>query len=227
MFGLKKKRGKRDKLFIIILFCFLILLAGCEQGEIKRDYSMEDSKEIAKLFILNSPTYSYDGNALRFRESNTLRCDNCFIFIFKFASSYPGYGDRSNQILTETITDHLIGVVVQKGEVVQAVIDNEWDEIKQRYIKDYELMSDEGVTPIYYCTKPRPANCEEENEPVCSSDKKDYSSGCSACLNKKTKWYTKGACRLGYTQQVIDDLNKGKITKESGPVLILWGWELE
>lgn len=40
-------------------------------------------------------------------------------------------------------------------------------------------------------------------------------------MDKETKWYIQGACEKGYVNNVINYLNKGHISKESGSFLIL------
>ena len=216
---------------IPVLMAFVIvssiILYGCEY-KIQREYTLEDSKEIAELFVRNSPTYAYDGSKIRMLHSAELRCDNCLVFVFEFMSSHPGYGDRSDKMTAEARTKHIIDVIVSKGQVIQATIDNEWDEIKQRGAIDYERIDIESLTriPMYLCTGTRPANCNPETEPVCSSDNKDYTNGCLACSKETTKWYTKGECRRGYTERVIKDLGQGKVTKDSGPFLVVVAWNM-
>ncbi|MDD5086967.1 MAG: hypothetical protein PHV16_04405 [Candidatus Nanoarchaeia archaeon] len=121
---------------LLSIFVLLFFIFGCEQTT--RDYSFEESKEIATLFVLNSPTYQYNGKNLELLDSGSLECDNCFMFVFRFSSAYDGYGDRQDKIPNEIETENIIEVIVQKGEVIQATINNEWNEILQRKISDYE-----------------------------------------------------------------------------------------
>ena len=92
------------------------------------------------------------------------------IFVFKFMSKSAGFGIRESNNQEKKTTEHIINVVVQNNEVIQAIIDNKWNEIKQREILDYEMIDGEKVDkiPIYYCTEPRPKNCEKEKESVSS-----------------------------------------------------------
>jgi hypothetical protein len=43
-----------------------------------------ESKEIARAFVENSPTYQFDGFDLAYKETITLRCPYCWLFIFDF-----------------------------------------------------------------------------------------------------------------------------------------------
>ena len=49
-----------------------------------------------------------------------------------FKSSNAGYGDRSGEAFAQVVTTHVATVKVVNGGVVQAVIDDAWDELEQR-----------------------------------------------------------------------------------------------
>jgi hypothetical protein len=214
---------------LLLLAAILIFLAGCQPKETAKDSFREQSQKIAEEFIINSETYSMDGTDLKIKDSNTLRCEGCYVFLYDFTSSYSGYGNRTDKILAQVLTTHTISVFVQNGAVIQAVVDNKWDEIKQRQIQDFEKIKpdENSKIPIYYCSYPRPTNCLKEEDSVCSSDKRNHLNGCEACRKKSTKWYAKGECDKGYVNRVISDLTKGDITKESGQFIVLVGWNLE
>lgn len=201
----------------------VLLLAGC-----MRAYTMEESESVARDFLITSPTYRFDGSNLKLKDSNSLGCRNCHIFIFEFLSANAGYGDREGKELAQVVTPHISSVMVKDGKVVQAVIDNRWDEIRQRELTDYEKkkVDDSSLIPVYYCAKPRPKECDEGTKPVCSSAKKDFENACKACMSQYTKWYVEGECSRGYVDKVLNDLTQGKITKESGQFLVLVGWNL-
>ena len=204
------------KFFLVVLF---FLVAGCMQD----DREIRENLPVAENFVEISPTYSFDGSGLELVSSDRLRCDECYIYVFNFTSSHAGYGDRTGQTVAQIITPHTISVVVKEGHVVQAIIDNEWNEILQKSVESFEEIRFDGVIPVYYCVD-TPDSCKEEDDQVCSDRIKDFSSGCMACQDKNTKWYTKGACDQGFSQKAIDDLMKGRITKESAQVLILTKW---
>lgn len=110
---------------------------GCEfkEGNCFEVYlTEEESREIAENFVRNSSTYKFDGSDLEYLETITLRCPFCWEFIFEFKSDYPGYGDRTGKILAQVVTEHRIEVVVEKGNVVKAIIDEKWDELNNKFI---------------------------------------------------------------------------------------------
>lgn len=207
-------------IFLIILIISLFVVACQEKMP---NYTFEDSKNVAELFILNAPSYSSSGSNLTFISSNTLKCDNCFVFIYTYLSKSTNYGINSNIQQNNEQVKHTISILVNYGQVVGAVIDNQWDELNQNYISNSEIVNfnlDSNI-PTYFCKDPRPDVCDETIVPVCNSDNVEFSNSCKACKDKNTKWYIKSTCDKGYAMKIIDDLNKGKITKTSGPAIIL------
>ncbi|PIY60279.1 hypothetical protein COY95_02600, partial [Candidatus Woesearchaeota archaeon CG_4_10_14_0_8_um_filter_47_5] len=209
----------------VIAAAVLLVYAGCTE----QSHTMESGEIAARTFIVQAPTYASGGYGLMLESSGTLRCENCFIYVFNFSSSGAGYGDRQGMVDeadTQGITLHRVVVLVSKGDVVQAVIDNGWDELQQRSIEDYESVGEDTSSPIplYYCSEPRPGACPDEQEPVCSSDRYEYPNGCAACMKSTTQWYAKGSCQSGYYEQLTKDLNKGAVTKDTASFLILLGW---
>ncbi|MBU1974796.1 MAG: hypothetical protein KKG59_00155 [Nanoarchaeota archaeon] len=128
--------------------------------------------------------------------------------------------------MIEKTTVHRASVIVQNGQVVQAIIDNEWNELKQREAADYDDLNldKSDKIPLFYCPNPRPTECAKESDPVCSNNKADFNNPCEACKKKTTKWYIKGSCALGFIDKASNDLQNGKITTESGSALILAVW---
>jgi hypothetical protein len=100
----------------------------------------EESLEIAREFALNSPTYKYDGQDLIYVETHALRCPYCWQFVFEFTSRHAGYGDRSKQMVAQVITPHTAVITISQGRITEAILDNQWDIIKQI------MMTEEGST---------------------------------------------------------------------------------
>jgi major membrane immunogen (membrane-anchored lipoprotein) len=201
-----------DKKYLLPLVISLLII-GCETQENQdvKDYTLEDSKEVAQLFILNSPTYASSGKNIQLVDEKSLRCDYCYVFIFSFEAS--GYGSAP-EITTEQSWQQIMSVVVKQGKVVQANINNKWDEIKQKEIpiQDKDNIDLNPTIKVFHCLDSE-QECSNKQNPVCGSNTQDYVNSCKACM--KTKWYTKGICDLGYTQKAIEDLNKGKLNPEN------------
>src|SRR3990170_1601492 len=96
-----------------------------------------DAMEVAKKYIVTSPTFAFDG------LPETLDVENVSIMesypvqyriTVAFDSSHGGFGNREGQILTQVITPHKVDIIVSEGEVVYAVTDETWDELNHQYV---------------------------------------------------------------------------------------------
>ena len=109
-----------------------------------KEVTEAESREIARAFIENSPTYQFDGYDLEYNRTISLRCPYCWLFIFEFTSRHAGYGNRTGQILAQVITPHTASVIVKQGTVTYATLDGTWNMLTQLPEPAYEH-STEGV----------------------------------------------------------------------------------
>jgi hypothetical protein len=94
--------------------------------------SMEEAQEIAEQWITSMPTYSFGGSNLTLKDhivEETLPSTHGLVYTF--TSRQDGYGDRSDEVLTESSTNHTIRIALSQREITSAVIDGLWDEIRQ------------------------------------------------------------------------------------------------
>lgn len=95
--------------------------------------SRDEAEEIAEAWIENAPTYGYDGFDLKLEDHEVLETYPEQHFLnYAFTSRHGGYGNRTDQIVTEALTPHSMEITVSEREVRSAVIDGEWDEIAQK-----------------------------------------------------------------------------------------------
>jgi hypothetical protein len=97
--------------------------------------TFNETREIVEQWIISMPTYRFDGSNLTLQEhvrEDTL--PSTHLLIYTFTSSHEGYGDRSDEVLTEALTNHTIRVTFSKREVRKAIIDGSWDEIDQETV---------------------------------------------------------------------------------------------
>ena len=85
-----------------------------------------DSEKIidfTRQFIVNSPTFSYDGipETLEIKIVSTDDSDSKFLLEGKFKTLHTGYGNRENLDLPEDITLHTIMVSVVDEKIILAV----------------------------------------------------------------------------------------------------------
>ncbi|MDD5606453.1 MAG: GerMN domain-containing protein [Candidatus Pacebacteria bacterium] len=120
------------KLLILIIVVILVLLAfifiSTEPKE--ADYSLEKARNIAESWIKTSAsTYVFDGYGLEFISEKEISEDS-FEFLFYFETKAAGYGDRADQMIAQVITPREILVVIKKNEVIKAITDRVYDELK-------------------------------------------------------------------------------------------------
>lgn len=96
--------------------------------------SESKARKIARDFVESSPTYSFDG-VIGSLIIDSLKTTKSFppqySIQLSFQSSHAGYGDREGQNLPKNATLHRVDVIVTNDSVYSAIIDRQWDEIKQ------------------------------------------------------------------------------------------------
>jgi hypothetical protein len=100
-----------------------------ETWEFTRTPDESRLRKLAGDWISDAPTYRYDGSGLEFvsyvqQESYPVR----HVLTYRFTSSHAGYGDRSDLVTAQVITEHTIRVTIVDGFVESAIIDEKWDE---------------------------------------------------------------------------------------------------
>ena len=107
----------------------LILTIGC----ISQVYTEEDAIRDALDFIRNAPTISFDGmeKTLQTTGVELSDCETYFIVSLEFVCMFAGFGNRTSMFLLGRPTEHTVVVHVQRGKIIHAIIDDEWDELNQ------------------------------------------------------------------------------------------------
>jgi len=118
---------------LILIFSSLLIIAGCKATPPDE----QSSQKIARDFLINAPTFKFDGikNSLKLTATDTLRSPYSWEFTYQFECSHSSYGDRSGQNLLQVITPHTAMIRVIQGKVVEAIIDNKWDELEQTLLE--------------------------------------------------------------------------------------------
>lgn len=104
---------------------------------------VEEAKEIALDFLMNAPTFSFDGihGSMKIKDIAIAESYPVQYFItITFDCRHAGYGDRTGEVLAQVITSHEARVVVVEGTVRSAIIDEVWNEMEQRGV-DSELQA--------------------------------------------------------------------------------------
>ncbi len=93
--------------------------------------------EIAKMFVLSSPTFAFDGmeDTLEFGSITILESfPEQYVLDVNFTSSHGGFGDRTDQIVTQVLSPHTMKIIISEGNVISAIIDNTWDDLNNQYV---------------------------------------------------------------------------------------------
>ena len=121
-----------------------------ETVEFTRMLNESQIKELAEGWIRGAPTYRYDGSGLELvRHVQEKSYPVRHVLTYNFTSSHAGYGNRSDQVTAQVITEHTIKVTIVDGNVLSAIIDEKWDEMGQ-------FMPGSEVSLSY-----RPKKCEK------------------------------------------------------------------
>ncbi len=93
----------------------------------------EDKAEaVALKFLKSSATFSFDGIPSSLTAAGVEPTgDGGYTVEVGFDCLHGGYGDRDGVIVTQAITPHTASVKVVDGKVVEATIDQKWDEVGQ------------------------------------------------------------------------------------------------
>lgn len=99
-------------------------------------YTEDDAVAVALNYLRNCPTFRFDGipDSVRVVGVEMLRSPWTWEVSIAFECRHAGYGDRTGKILAQVISPHQIRVVVQRGDIVSAIIDEVWDELAQKLI---------------------------------------------------------------------------------------------
>ena len=91
---------------------------------------------MAKSFILNEPTFKFDGmmDTLRVNVTGTYPDPGMYEVTGDFTCAHGGYGDRNGMMVTEALTPHDCRIIVQEGKVTSAVMDGTYDMVAQKII---------------------------------------------------------------------------------------------
>lgn len=129
-----------NKKIIITIIAIIAVIGGffLLRGEEEKKLSgIEEAREVAENWIVNnSPTYTFDGSGLALQSEEELAEEETYLFVFSFESRAAGYGDRTSEMAAQVITSHTVEIIVQEGEVVSAVTDGDYDEMKREMTEE-------------------------------------------------------------------------------------------
>lgn len=103
-----------------------------------------NAEEIAIEFLINGPTFSFDGVPSSIEVIDVIAAESYpvqYFITIAFECSQAGYGYRDGQVLAQVITAHEIRIALSDGVIGSAIIDNSWDELIQRPVSVVMVIS--------------------------------------------------------------------------------------
>jgi hypothetical protein len=137
----------RKTLITAMIMCIVVTSAAVYTMA-QQNQNNTDIDEIAIDFLVNGPTFAFDGimDSIEIIERYDLESYPVqHVIVISFETAHAGWGDREGTFVAQVITPHIIRITIVEGEVVDAVIDEKWDEINQTQITPEELLLPENA----------------------------------------------------------------------------------
>ncbi len=117
----------------LILITIILIIVALNIAYFTLNYTKEGNALIATNFIKNEATYKFDGIPETFKLIGTNRTDKYrWEFVFDYQSGNSGYGLRASS--DGVMTNHSARIVMEKGTITSAVLDDKWDMKNQKLI---------------------------------------------------------------------------------------------
>lgn len=125
---MKKTIAGIPKVTVIILLILIILLVSgiavfrtCGPAP-SAGPSVEEAENLAEEWMRNHcPTYTFDGSSLKLVSSE--KADDSVEVTFSFQSAAAGYGERSDKMVAQVISEHETVITVEENRVISAITD--------------------------------------------------------------------------------------------------------
>ncbi|GEM_PF-2791975 len=132
-------------LIIVLVLVLAIFLVWAFMGTEEVEYTQEEAEVIASEWVReNSPTYLERGGEDLTLQSAEELDRNVYEFVFAFEAMFAGYGPvEEDEMAAQVITDHLIRVVVENGQVVEAITNEEYDEMNLELVDEVPVDEEE------------------------------------------------------------------------------------
>jgi hypothetical protein len=112
---------------------------------------LKEAEDIASEWLKNAPTFSFDGIQGTMSVIDGVIAESYpeqYFITISFDCSHAGYGDRTDMMLAQIITQHEAVVVVSSNQIQSAVIDGEWDEFKVAEEANSDILFSEDAVNI-------------------------------------------------------------------------------
>lgn len=129
-------------IFSALLVISLLLGAGMlVTSASNTGFTKESAMKSASDFLNTEATYKFDGmpgTVTMDAQKVVIETDpvkEVYVVTAEFTSRQAGYGDRTGMMMAEVLTTHKCVITIdQNGQIISAVMDGQWDMIKQKTI---------------------------------------------------------------------------------------------
>ncbi len=149
-----------NKLLIGIVLVVVVALIGffistLDMPEPLDDDEVEEYVNIAEEWIReNAKTFTERGGS-QLEHIRTVELEEgVYEIAFEFEAAFAGYGPvDEDEMAAQVITPHTVVVIVEDGEVVSVITDEEYDEMEGREVEAVEEIDEDMVTiDVYFVT---------------------------------------------------------------------------
>ena len=127
----------------------------------------QEARSIALDFLKNAPTFSFDGIEGTMEIVDMMIAESYpvqYFITISFDCRQAGYGDRTDMMLAQVITTHEARITIVEGEIINVILDDQWDEMIQHEVSVTRVPSTDTVvaTALDYIKGNYPAMSEVE-----------------------------------------------------------------
>lgn len=131
------------KTMITMLTVSIIAASAVIYTYATQNKNQTDIEKMAIEFLANGPTFGFDGipeSVAVLEEYSMESYPVQHIVVIAFNTFHAGWGDREGTFIAQIVTPHVVRITIVEGEVVEALIDDTWDEVNQKQVIPEELL---------------------------------------------------------------------------------------
>lgn len=140
-----------DKTLVIfgaLLVISLLLGAGMVVTSASNaGFTKESAIKSASDFLNGEATYKFDGMQGTM-TANAQKVGDVYVVTADFTSRQAGYGDRAGMMMAQVLTTHTCVIKVdQNGKIISAIMDGQWDMVKQQLVPGLAVLPSPPAFP--------------------------------------------------------------------------------
>ncbi len=167
---------KEQKVNILIIVGLLLIIGFVLWplfSDTPEEVEMAEAENVALSWLeTEAPTYVFDGFEPEITSTTQADCPNCYLVEIVFKTQAAGFGDRTEEMAAQVITEREIKILVEDNQVTEAITDGLYSEVKDQMLttEEYDQWLEE-VTPTETVTEDEDEIIDEsETEVIDTSD---------------------------------------------------------